>query len=310
MTTRYLKLSLLTAMTMAGSAFAQTTYVDFGNAGNYDAGSNINLRGAGDTAWTANNNVGDFDADTVSDDVRRSIAFSDSTALSPAANWSGTSGVFFGGAQVTRLNSATMPVTGTFATTVNNAGGDRVRLGVNVDASNRIDSVQGLFFWKKSDFLNGGDVATIGLDTTSAFSVNIVTGGVSGGDGARVRFVVQNGSQFYVSSVASQTVSNGGTATFNLTGAALMTTEVWDDYAPTSNLTWASGGTTISSTALNDIQAVGFYVIGTGIAAADRDFNFTFNDFSFTGTAIPEPSGFATLAGLGMLGVVALRRRR
>lgn len=78
--------------------------------------------------------------------------------------------------------------------------------------------------------------------------------------------------------------------------------------------TWSFKDNSFSATAFAVDQAVTFRLYGyngTGSPSAGT-INTRFDDISvvLTATAVPEPSSFAALAGLGALGFGALRRRR
>jgi hypothetical protein len=91
------------------------------------------------------------------------------------------------------------------------------------------------------------------------------------------------------------TVGTGGTATVN--------------YLQDS----VSNGVLISGETVASTSLVSFtfdYTAGTDIAFAVGTFNNMFAIDNFTITAVPEPSSFAALAGLGVLGATMLRRRR
>jgi autotransporter-associated beta strand protein len=122
----------------------------------------------------------------------------------------------------------------------------------------------------------------------------------------------------FSASAASLTASNGATVSFNL-GSAGNSTALLDlggDLTRSGSATLnidLSGGeiglyklVSFSGTSFTDVNQFNA-ILGEGLAG-----NFVLNsgDLSFNVTAIPEPSAFAALAGLGALGLASLRRRR
>lgn len=271
-----------------GSALAATSLVSFGPSTSFTSAGNQALRDSALTSWTSG--------------TTPTVGFSDSAALSPSSNWSGTNSVFYGG-----FSSVVSGTAGQsrFATVIDNATSDRIRIGITAGTGNSITSFAGVVYWDKSNFLNGGSSASISLDNSSSILIN-----VAAATNLRARWVIRNGSQFYVSNGTTNFTSSSS-GSFSLSNATLMATS-WDQYNPATSLTWTSGTGTVSSTALTDITGVGVYFVSTN-STAGQNFNLTFDSFAFSGvlgSQIPEPSSFAVLSGLGILGFAASRRRR
>lgn len=274
--------TILAATALAGSsAFAAVVYVDFGSS-DYTSTS---------TPLRSGQNGGTFAGATP-----YVISYSDSSTLSPSSNWTGTNAAFYGGVTSGFAGGAPTVFTSTVAQI--SPTKDRVRIGINPASGGNLANVNGLVYWKQSDFLNGGSTQTISLDSNSSLSLNI-----TGVTNFRGRWVIQNGTQFYVGSSTNFTTA----ASQSLSGTALAN-EVWSPYDPATSLVWTAGGTTKTTAQLTDITAVGFYyLMGTNTGVANQTFNVTFDSFGFT--AVPEPTTWALLAG-SLTALVIFRRRR
>lgn len=113
--------------------------------------------------------------------------------------------------------------------------------------------------------------------------------------------VTQNGSRTWQ---WDYRVGNSGSFTSLTTGA----------YTDSGNGVWGATNVTFNSADLAALSSVAgtvqlrFWSPTGGITGTQNSYGI--DDFSMSYTAIPEPSSFAALAGLGMLGFCALRRRR
>lgn len=121
------------------------------------------------------------------------------------------------------------------------------------------------------------------------------------------RAALQIGSQWYVSAerIGPNVGGAGNFATFasEVAPVSLAGTS-WFALTATIGAPFSISGTAVSlPTGL--VSGMGIYTNVTGSGQNSR-----FDNFTVTTTAIPEPSSFAALAGLGALGLVALRRRR
>ncbi|MBC8009235.1 MAG: PEP-CTERM sorting domain-containing protein [Burkholderiales bacterium] len=121
---------------------------------------------------------------------------------------------------------------------------------------------------------------------------------------------------------------NGATAGFITPGSTLYTLKlaVTNTAPGTYSLSFGvfdSAGTTqfgssatvasysiASLTTTTDLDANGFYGIRSRIPLISGTTTVGFDNFAITSSAIPEPSTYAALAGLGVLGLAASRRRR
>jgi hypothetical protein len=121
-----------------------------------------------------------------------------------------------------------------------------------------------------------------------------------------VRAVVKVGEQYYVSNTALTAASSTFTT-------ALLESYTWSEYNPLTSLSYAATGT--ESISLSSVSFAGVLVNRTvsQTATAGNTVASNFSELTLSGltvTAIPEPSAFAALAGLGALGLAATRRRR
>jgi formylglycine-generating enzyme required for sulfatase activity/outer membrane protein assembly factor BamB len=112
----------------------------------------------------------------------------------------------------------------------------------------------GLWYWKKEDFLNGGDEQTTRahLDETSLMAVHISRywAGVEGG-----RFVVKNGDQFYISEYVFKDALRS-------TQTLRPDTTRWAEYNPREpyHIVFESRGANWKHRSFEDVKAAGFYL--------------------------------------------------
>jgi hypothetical protein len=159
-------------------------------------------------------------------------------------------------------------------------------------------NVGALFLVNKSSFLNGLNLASnVSFSATDLLSINVARFDAGVATNGAIRFVIQDGTNYYVSQTNRTT-----TGTFSLSNpnAAL-----WAAYDPATNMNFNSGATFAAHT-FSNVLAVGVLYdndnyTGTGASTLMRMTNFEV-------TAIPEPSGIA-LALFGA-GALALARRR
>lgn len=263
-------------------------------------------------SYTTDNGL-NLDGDPLANDSRSGYAYNAGSpgVFSPATNYTGPSGTFYGGFVVNTLNT----------------DGDTDKIlqphaqGIKPDGpgymifetqTKKNDHTFALFtYWDKQDFLNGGSGGTISLDSLSSFSVDIRNATNVQND-IHLHMVLRQGSQFYVSegffggTGASQAeagylgvIPDGGTAEFFPDMADLG----WKAYDPSGlDLKWAHD--VWGEVEFNDITAVGFYF--DTLAFSQNNSKLEITSVSFT--AVPEP-GSAALA-LGALGTLLLLRRR
>jgi len=219
----------------------------------------------------------------------------DPLQLNPSINYSGTSGTFYG--QISRtagtgvFTSSGGAASGT--TVSNNANADR--LEIKLDGTG--NAAAGVFLWKKADFLNGQNSGTLNFAAGSTVSTTIDTfsGGMTG------RAVLKAGGNYYISSAIFSSVTS---SQFDLT------TLNWFHYDPAASLTTiGSTATLVVGGVIGNVTEVGFFTGVSGVTPnAVRVSSLEFNYVA--GAVIPEPSTFAFVSGLLILGMCAQRRRR
>lgn len=213
----------------------------------------------------------------------KQIVWSESALLKPTASYAAPVGKmanFYGGmfssASGTGLGFQTFT-----ANVANSSAADRLNYRSQLNASTGLTGRDGAFgiAFLKADFLNGAAANPVTLGAGSSLSMNIT--GISSPMVAR--FMVKNGSQWYVSNTSYTTT---GTKTLNSASAVTLENETWATFDPATSL--AFNNVTFSTVAFTDITAVGCYAqyalaMTTDIAAKD------FSVSSFTANLVNTP---------------------
>ena len=149
--------------------------------------------------------------------------FQNTTAFSPTSGYSGTSATFYGGGAVVRENELTND--GFSSLEIKNQGpSDSIQFKVDTGQDKHTFSL--LHYWDKVDFLNGLDSQSdLTLDSMGAFSLTVQQSSGNQAD-ERLRWVVRNGSEFYVSEFNALLTNN---TTFNSAYSTLIN---WAAYNP------------------------------------------------------------------------------
>jgi hypothetical protein len=175
--------------------------------------------------------------------------------------------------------------------------------GIIEITSNNTTTLDGAGAWNINE---GALIAsnTVG-SATGTKSVNVAADAAIGGDGSVAgNITFASGADFIFNPAATldvtASVSFGGFSVANLLG--LDSSVAYNRYVLLNSI-----GGSISSTNVSNI--------GIGAAASLGDnkiayFDFIDGDLAVNVSAIPEPSAFAALAGLAVLGLVGSRRRR
>jgi hypothetical protein len=177
---------------------------------------------------------------------------------------------------------------------------DSFILNTDSGAGGTPHSTAGIALWQKNDgFLNRHDTGTLSFAELN-IRLNIANNSEADADKKSNHIVVRDGANFFVSNNIGGGLANLTQFTLFESAESLVTS--WFQYDPTTDIT-AVGG--LASPALNDITAIGLLNLGT-----DLPIQFYSTMIAeFTVTAVPEPSTYALVFGLGVMGLVVWRRR-
>ncbi len=169
---------------------------------------------------------------------------------------------------------------------------------INIAVSRYQARLRGMVYFSKSDFLNDLNSATVAFDENSSLSFS----GISDGNfGPNVRWVIQDGDTWYVSSVQ-------GVGTYNTVftmSLANPNSALWASFDPYSDGTYnAAPDEGYATHTFSNIQAVGMFFDSYGLESRAYDGDgwarFAMQGFTMEASAIPEPS-IASLAGVTLL---------
>jgi hypothetical protein len=242
-------------------------------------------------------------ADSVTGRAYRSTPFSPS----PLSGYSGTSATFYGGGMVTRSNSLLNDGFNDLEV-LNQGSNDSYHF--HVDTGGSLHTFHALTFWDKADFLNSLNLAP-NLYLTPGGQFSLTTAQSAGHHTDELlRWVVRDGSQFYVSEATSLLTNN---ASINVPYSSLTN---WKPYSPNQvvgaatisdllSLDFDESPAGFSPQTFNNVTGLGFYIEHE---SSTGPVHVHIENFSAT-AAVPEPSALA-LTLVGMLGLVRRRQRR
>ncbi|MBI4009762.1 MAG: SUMF1/EgtB/PvdO family nonheme iron enzyme, partial [Candidatus Aenigmarchaeota archaeon] len=118
-------------------------------------------------------------------------------------------------------------------------------------------SVHGLWLWKKEDFINRGDEYTVTFDDESTLSVRDRRYYPEGG--AKIRFVVQDGQQFYISEQTFEDLSTGPKAALHVLRPTQTEWAVYNPQGP-YRIDFDLDNAIFAEHTFTDVQAVGWYI--------------------------------------------------
>lgn len=277
-----------------------STYMTWGSTG-YVSGSDKNLEGDTGTYVTGSDKYGDPTIDQAfsGGEYGSGRAFSTSVAMSPTSGYSGP--VFYGGGSV--IQSATGNEGFHEFSVANGGSGDSIHIASDYDGTHASDTHFAAYF-KQGQFDSPYDSGTIALSPLTVF--HFTTGQVTeaGSPDIATRWIVQDGSSFYISDPNSFFLAQN--TTYDVALASITGWSLWD---PTLNglggldtdqpgVIGASGPHTFT-----DVQGLGFY-----IEHEDANYNLHVDISGFV-VDVPEPSRSMLLLG-GLIPVVLRRRRR
>lgn len=157
----------------------------------------------------------------------------------------------------------------------------------------------------------GGGIAFVftsefdAISTSELHSVSFATRNNGDVAGNYERVALRIGGAWYVT---DQTYGNAAGAS-TWTNHEFVFTSVasaWRELSFSAGSTLSvAGSTLVAALPSGQVDAAGLLLFNTGTSNVLR-----YDTFAINVTSVPEPSAFAALAGLGALGVVAMRRRR
>lgn len=170
------------------------------------------------------------------------------------------------------------------------AAGGYLQVYVDTPNDTQGTSLKGMYAWRQSEFINGGDAAQVGFSSGDTLSANF---SILNGASRDIRFTVKQGDTWYVS---NQSKTDNTTGTYSLDPSTYTGWAVMD----TSDYSWGE----FSGTTFTDVQAVGLYM---NYSKTDNNVQIRMDDFQVNGTVVPEPATIGML-GLGSLLTLLVRR--
>ena len=196
----------------------------------------------------------DLDGDGANDDARWHCPYSDTLAFTPASSAQNPSWRFYGGTLLHQYNASSFAFKWSEIWSGSPiAPADKLYYG-GPTGTHGWD----LRYWKKPDFLAGGSGATITFGADSRLEIFDYEGGdgVPANNSGRVRFVVRDGAQFYISEDFGAPSASVG-ADFTLDA---LPTRRWAPYAPAAPhaLRFDSVNAAFALHTFTDITAAGY----------------------------------------------------
>jgi len=221
------------------------------------------------------------------DGVQGGFSGGDPLPLNPSSGYStsASSGAFYG--------------TVTWTTVGQDGGYGEVTNGANDQIElKRYDTyIQGLFLWKRDDFLNNPDMASVTFDDTSSATVYLDTL-VGFTDGHIVLRKEGANAGYYISQ--EQPIDNDDvTLNFGFTGLT------WLAYDPATSLdTFGAAVDIYEDGVINNITEIGFYTNSN----ASSPNAFRLRNFQIDAALVPEPNSLGMIS-LSVISLLGLRRR-
>jgi hypothetical protein len=233
------------------------------------------------------------------DDARAYLPYSDTEPINPNPAGgnaygdtyaTGTSYRFYGGILFQRYDG---PFGSKWAEVWERGAPDRIYQSADATSDG-----WALLYWKKQDFLNGARGVTVTFDVASTLEILNYAGadGVVDNNFGQVRFVVRDGSQFYISEdFGDKTTSSG----FQLTDPS---TTRWAPYTPSApySLKFDAVNAVFAFHTFSDITAVGFYHATDQSTATNRRAGLNLERFRVSAKlqTPPIPPGYRVMLPL------------
>ena len=227
-------------------------------------------------------------------DARSYCAYSDSVPLNPPNQYAGTSHRFYGGVLLLKFNGSFSQRWAEIWSGSAIAPNDKLYYGADTYTATSDRNTVGydFRFWKKEDFLNSGSSNNVTFSPTSQLEILQYEGGggVPANNWGRVRFVVRDGTQFYVSEDFGG--PSASVASFTLTDPA---SRRWAPYSPSApyNIQFNASSAVFETRSFSDVTAVGYYHSNDNSTDPNRRAGFTAARFRVSAqmsSAIPAPT--------------------
>ena len=184
----------------------------------------------------------DYDNDSVFDDEIGGRAFSVANPLSPSSGYSGTSGTFYGGAIVARLDYSGGDTMFDKADIKNQGPNDSVHF--HAQHGSALHNMHAILFWQQPDFLNGGSPIT--FNSASFARIAIGSTPTEGMVGSDIRLIVRdNSNNYWLSETAFSSPNANDEFLWNSSNQGFSATSDgrWASYDPTKAFTGFGAGT-------------------------------------------------------------------
>jgi hypothetical protein len=264
---------------------AQTVVVNWG--GNYVTFDN-DLRGYITDEYPVNLDGG-------TNDARSYCTYSETSPLNPPTEYVGPNARFYGGVLLLKYDGRFSQRWAEIWSGSSIAPNDKLYYGADTYVLTNDQNTVGydFRFWKKEDFVNGGASSRVSLGPTSKLEILDYEGGggIPTNNWGNVRFVLRDGTQFYI----SEDFGAPGTTTTSFVLSDLENRR-WAPYNPSApyniRFDWASA--IFAPHTFVDITAVGYYHSNDNSTDLRRKAGFTAARFRVTadvGGAVPEVPG-------------------
>ncbi|MDD2798036.1 MAG: SUMF1/EgtB/PvdO family nonheme iron enzyme [Bacteroidales bacterium] len=158
-----------------------------------------------------------------------------------------------------------------------------------------MERAYGFWFWDKADFLNGGNTNTVTFDANSTISFSNFRLSTQFLDG---RWVVRDGTQFYISEAKFGTTTTGGLTSITGRSTQILnpTTTKWAEYNPVApyDIRFKNPSTaTFSDHVFTNVTAVGAYVARDDLSSGNSQLKWHAFEVNAVVTR-PEKTSFYT----------------